>query len=65
MFLCFYSYFSYSIEMDVRCKQDHHFTLSSNECKTWAQQGADLLGDYMDGEGKYNDSGYNTVTPSI
>ncbi|KAF8141806.1 hypothetical protein EV363DRAFT_1443743 [Boletus edulis] len=37
--------------------QDRNFTISSNDCKTWATQGADLLVDYF--KDKDNDSANN------
>jgi hypothetical protein len=55
MFLSSYSNFSSSIETNVRRKRDRLFTVSSNDCKAWAVQGAELLGDFMADEGEYDD----------
>lgn len=46
---------SYSIETNVSQKQDRPFTLSSNDHKAWATQGAELLNDFLAVEGGYND----------
>jgi hypothetical protein len=54
IFLRSYSNFSCSIETNVNCKQGRPFTVSSNKCKAWAKEGAELLGDFMVSKGEYN-----------
>ena len=53
MLLSSYTNFSYSIETPVRRKRGRPFTVSSNDCKAWAKNGADLLGEFMASEGEY------------
>jgi hypothetical protein len=46
---------SCSIETDVHHKQNRAFTVSSNDRKAWATQGAELFVEFMTDKGKYND----------
>jgi hypothetical protein len=56
MFLSSYSNFSYSIEKDDDDNREGKFTVSSNDCKEWAEQGCDLLGKFIADDCEYNGS---------
>lgn len=53
MFLSSYSNFTCSLEKNTGGEQKE-YTRSSDDRIIWAKEGAQLFGDYMAGEGKYN-----------